>query len=107
MTNTSTRTGTAPSCAAVLRVTPRRVLAAESLKFSSLRSTRWLLIGSALSILAAGIFPALGVLLAGLGAAPPATFASTAPSPNGCARSFTPEAPGSQPNRTGSLSSPG
>ncbi len=47
------------------RVTQRRVVAAEAIKLRSLRSTRWILVASVLSIVAAGVFPALGVLLAG------------------------------------------
>ncbi len=57
------RTGPAPSHSAV-RVTQRRVLAAEALKLRSSRSVLWLLVASALSILAAGVSPALGLLLA-------------------------------------------
>jgi ABC-type transport system involved in multi-copper enzyme maturation permease subunit len=53
--------GAAP---AVTAVTQRRVIAAEGIKARGLRSTRWLLLASVLSIVAAGIFPALGVLLA-------------------------------------------
>jgi ABC-type transport system involved in multi-copper enzyme maturation permease subunit len=57
------RTGPAPARSAV-RVTQLRVLAAEALKLRSSRSIIGLLVASALSILAAGVFPALGVLLA-------------------------------------------
>jgi len=48
-----------------LGVTQRRVLAAEALKFGSLRSLRWVLLVSVLSIIAAGVSPALTELLAG------------------------------------------
>jgi hypothetical protein len=63
---TTHRPRTAPAAPAEpgIRVTQRRVLAAEGIKLRSLRSARWLLVVSALSIVAAGVFPALGVLLA-------------------------------------------
>jgi ABC-type transport system involved in multi-copper enzyme maturation permease subunit len=57
------RTGPAPSGSDV-RVTQRRVLAAEALKLRTSRSVVWLLVASASSILAAGVAPALGLLLA-------------------------------------------
>ncbi|MGY1616802.1 hypothetical protein ACI797_08655 [Geodermatophilus sp. SYSU D00691] len=69
MTATTDRPRTEPTAAAGMRVTPTRVLAAETIKLRSLRSSRWLLAISVLSIVAAGVTPALGVLLAGI---PPA-----------------------------------
>jgi hypothetical protein len=69
MTTTTDRSRIERTAAADIRVTQTRVLAAETIKLRSLRSSRWLLAGSVLSIVAAGVTPALGVLLAGI---PPA-----------------------------------
>ncbi len=66
MTTTTDRLRTPPASVAGARVTQRRVVAAEAIKLRSLRSTRWIVVVSVLSIVAAGVFPALGVLLAGL-----------------------------------------
>ncbi|SFU06927.1 hypothetical protein SAMN05660657_05336 [Geodermatophilus amargosae] len=68
MTTITDRSQATPTAAAAtgIRVTQRRVFAAEAIKFRSLRSTGWLLVASVLSIVAAGLFPALGVLLGGL-----------------------------------------
>ncbi|MGY1809303.1 hypothetical protein ACI8AF_18210 [Blastococcus sp. SYSU D00669] len=65
MTTTTHRPRTTPTAtvASDLRVTQGRVLAAEALKFRSLRSTRWLVVISVLSIVVAGVMPALAVLL--------------------------------------------
>ena len=51
-----------------LRVTGRRVLAAEWIKLRTLRSTWWLLAAAVLSIVAAGVSPALTLHLGGDGA---------------------------------------
>ncbi|PRY48983.1 ABC-type transport system involved in multi-copper enzyme maturation permease subunit [Geodermatophilus tzadiensis] len=58
MTTTTDRRDTAPA-AAELRVTQLRVLTAEAIKFRSLRSNWWLVVASVLSVLAAGVSPAL------------------------------------------------
>src|SRR4051812_4924048 len=62
------RTGPAPSPARAadgVRVTGRRVLAAEWIKGRSARSTWWLLAAAVASLTAAGISPALTFTLAG------------------------------------------
>ncbi len=67
MTTTTVQPRTGPArVRSAAGVTQRRVLAAEVLKLRSSRSIMWLLVASMLSILAAGVFPALGVLLADL-----------------------------------------
>ncbi len=65
MSTTTVRpvTGPAPARRAD-RVTQGRVLAAEALKLRSSRSVVWLLVASVLSIVAAGVSPALVLLLA-------------------------------------------
>jgi ABC-2 type transport system permease protein len=70
-------TGAAP---AATSVTQRRVLAAEGIKLRGLRSTRWLLTISVLSLVAAGVFPTLGVLLADI---PPAEAEGGGTDPTG------------------------
>jgi ABC-type transport system involved in multi-copper enzyme maturation permease subunit len=86
MTTTTDRPRTQPATAATAAtgVTQRRVLAAEVIKLRSTRSARWLLAVSAASIVAAGVFPALGVLLAG---APPAGAGGGSADPTGGALS--------------------
>jgi len=69
MTTTDRPRTESTATSADIRVTQTRVLAAEMLKLRSLRSSRWLLVISVLSIVVAGVTPALGVLLAGI---PPA-----------------------------------
>ena len=49
-----------------VRITGPRVVTAEWIKFHSTRSARWLLVGSVLSVAAAGISPSLTVLLGGV-----------------------------------------
>ncbi len=48
-----------------IRITGARVVAAEWIKFRSTRSAWWILVGSVLSIAAAGVSPALTVVLGG------------------------------------------
>lgn len=82
MTATTDRRHTLPTGAAppAPPVTQRRVLAAEVIKLRGTRSMRWLLGISVLSILAAGVFPALGVLLADI---PPAEAGGRGTDPTG------------------------
>jgi ABC-2 type transport system permease protein len=65
---TTDRPSTASSVSSpvVAGVTHRRVLAAEAIKFRSVRSTWWLLAVSGLSIVAAGVSPSLTVAMSGV-----------------------------------------
>jgi ABC-2 type transport system permease protein len=65
MTTTIPRSNQPAVRADRIRVTGRRVLAAEWIKARSARSTWWLLAGSAASLAAAGVSPALTFTLAG------------------------------------------
>ncbi len=82
MTTTTDRPPTRPAArpSAGTGVTQRRVLAAEAIKLRSLRSTRRLLAVTVLSIVVAGVFPALGVVLADL---PPSGAEGGGPDPTG------------------------